>query len=132
MRLHSRQPPSELRLGLAPLGLGLRVDQVRNSLGLGQIEFAMLEGPPRELSGLGQPQAQARKALEESVDHGGTAVNLEFSHILARVTSRRREPEDQAAVDQLACRVPQLPHHGAARGGDLTGQGLHGLGGSRS
>ena len=45
---------------LAPLRLGLGVDEVGEALGFGEVELAVLEGAAGELSRLGGPQAVER------------------------------------------------------------------------
>ena len=54
----------ELGQGLAPLGLGLGINEVSDPLGLGQIEPAILEGAAGELAGLRKAQAKGRKGLQ--------------------------------------------------------------------
>ena len=55
------QPAAKLRQRLAPLGIGARINEIGNRLGLSQIDLAGQERPLRELPGLGQPQTGQRR-----------------------------------------------------------------------
>jgi hypothetical protein len=53
-----RQLATELGQSLSALVVGLGVDQVSDSLGLGQIQPTALKGPPGEFAWFGVPQSQ--------------------------------------------------------------------------
>ena len=56
--------------GLAPLRLGLGVDEIGEAFDLGKIEFAVFESAQREFAGIGGPHV---RQLREGFDDGGQA-----------------------------------------------------------
>ena len=88
---------------LAPLRLGLGVDEVGEALDLGQIELAVLERAPGEFARLGRTQAgQARERGDDAGDRRAAAGHLQLRHLLAGEAARRDEADDQRAVERLA------------------------------
>jgi hypothetical protein len=61
------------------------VDQVGQRLGLGQVEFAVLDRPSGEFARLGGSQARdPPQRAQHGLDHGAAAMDMEFGDILAR------------------------------------------------
>ena len=114
-RLHHREPPAQLIQRLSPLRLGFGVDQVGHAFGLGQVQLAVLEGPPGELPGLGQPQAQAAQRPAERIHHGRAAVHVKLGGVLAGVAGRPGKPEHEGAVDLPPLAVEERPQRRMAR-----------------
>ena len=85
------------------LALGLRLDEVGEPFGLGQIDAAVLERSAGVLTGLRSPQTgKSAKRIENRIDDCATAVAMEFYHVVAGRTRWRIEPQDQGLVEQLA------------------------------
>ena len=113
-RLDQLPPPSlgavadqtlELAERLPALRRRLCRDQVGQALHRREIEPAVLEGAAGELAGFGRPAAFD---LAERVEHRGNdrvaAVKLQLGRVLAGLAARRRKPEHQCFVDDLAGR----------------------------
>ena len=99
----ARQRPPQLIEGLAPLGLGLGIDQIGEPLGRRQVQFAVLEGPPGELPGLGHSQPiEPRQCAGDRLDGGAPAVDMQFGHVFAGKTRRPRKPNRQPIVEGIA------------------------------
>ena len=83
----------QLAQGLAPLRFGLGVDEIGETLGLGQVELAVVEGAPRELSGGGRAKAgERRQRRHQRPDDGASTVDVEFHDVLAGEAARRGKP----------------------------------------
>ena len=110
-----RQRAAHLAQRLAPLCLGLGIDEIGKALDLRQIQLAVVKGAAGELAGLGEtapglPPEHGQHAF----DDGRAAVQVEFGHVLARLGARRGEPQHQRLVERLAC----LRIADAAQGGE--------------
>src|SRR5262249_32656803 len=117
---------TELTEGLAPLRLGLRPDQVSETLHSGEVEPANLEGPTGELPRLGKANpGQCAKRLEHRRDDSPAPVDLEFSQILAGLAPGSRKPKRQRLVEEKPGRgVSDLGQCGASRLGDSADEPL--------
>ena len=63
----------------------------------------VLEGAPRELTGLGKPHATERgERLDDAARHGAAAMNVQLGDVLAGEARWPRQPEREPAVEQLA------------------------------
>ena len=99
----SRQMPPHLPERLPALRLGLGRHQVGEPLDRGEIHAAVLERAAGELAGLGVAEAfELRERRQRRGDHRAAAVDLQLGDVLAGLALRRREPERQAFVDDLA------------------------------
>ena len=104
------QLAAELPHRLPALRLGLRRGKIGDRLGLQQIELAVEEGAAGEFAGLREPQPEPGEGLHDGGEHGAAAVQMEFCHILAGRTPRRRKPQDQPVIERLsALRIDQAP-----------------------
>ena len=55
----------------------------------------------------GRKPGTVLQARQGGGDHGAAAMDMELRYILAREARRPRKEQDQAAVDQLAPRIPE-------------------------
>ena len=82
------------------LRLGFRLDEVGEALSLGQVDAAIFERAPRELTRLRRTQAMdARQRSEDCIDDRAAAMALEFHDILAGRARRPIEPEEERVVE---------------------------------
>ena len=110
------QLAAELAHGLAPLRLGLGIDEVGEALDLGEVHAAVEKGAAGELAGL------RRAAIldgAERAQHRGPgrqpAMDMELGLILAGKALRPRHPQDEGLIERLAARrIRQGPHDGPA------------------
>src|SRR5690606_12346601 len=103
------QPAAEPRQGLPALRFRLRRDEVAETFHLGEIELAVLEGAPCELSRLGEPHAGLRgKSPKQAAYHGGRTVHLKLSAVLAGEAVRSREPGDEPGIDGRAVETERV------------------------
>ena len=78
----------------------------------------MLEGAARELAGLGQSaEPQMGEGIERRPDDGAAAMEMQLGHGFAGLGVRRRKPDDQALVEDLARRriVEAAQDHASGR-----------------
>ena len=104
-----RLPALSLRLGLYEIG---------EPLDFREVDLAVGESPPGELAGFSGPDA--RKAGKGAGERGGNrtaAGDMEFRHLVAGETSRRRETDDKRPVDDLSrLRILERPQDGGPIG----------------
>ena len=111
----------ELPQRLSPLRLGVGMDQIIETLGLGQIELAVLECAPRKLARLRRPQAvDPAELLEDRGKHGAAAVHLQFGDVFAGRTVRSRKEQHHRIVDGRTGRVAQRGESRNARRGQVA------------
>ncbi len=97
----------ELAGGLPGGGGGLRLNEVDDRLGLGQVQFSVEEGPLGELPGPGLPGAGSEEGVQDQrEDHGG-AVALKLRRLLPGVAVGSPADKGQAGVKRLARLVQQ-------------------------
>ena len=110
--------PTGDALGLSPLRLRLRLDQIGKPLHLGKIDLAVDERAPGEFPGLGETQSgNERQRLDDRRRDGAPASDADFRHLLAGEAARRAKPGDQGPVERLVgVRVAQSSQDGAAVG----------------
>jgi hypothetical protein len=48
-----------------------------------------------------------RQRIQHRINHGAAAMDMEFGDVFAGKTVRRFEPQQQAAIDDLALRVTE-------------------------
>ena len=113
-RLDQSPPPSlgavadqafELAKRETPLRLSFGGDEIGQPLDRREIEPAVLERAAGELASLGRPATLDRR---ERIKHAGNdrlaAMKLQLGHVLAGLAVRRRKPQRQRLVDDLAAR----------------------------
>ena len=81
------------------LGLRLRLEQVRKTLGFGQVDPAMVEGTAGKFPGLGGTQTgDPAERAKHQVDHRAAAMTMQLHHVFAGRTRRRRKSQDQRFI----------------------------------
>jgi hypothetical protein len=89
------------------LRLGLRVDQIGQSLRLREIEAPVLEGTQRELAGFGRAYRIVLGKLIENRSHdSAAAVTMNFGNILTREACWARHEQDQRMIEQRTVAAP--------------------------
>jgi hypothetical protein len=101
---------------LPSLDLGLRVDQVRDTLGPGKIELSILDRAAREFPRLGGPQSLSDQSVCQAGQHGATSVHVEFSDVFARVTSGCWEQQYEPLINNAFIREERTKSSHARRG----------------
>ncbi len=69
-----------LRDRLPALICRLGVDEVGQTLGFGEIDLAVPESPPCKFAGLGKPQSEGRKRIEDAGHHRPAPVDMKLGH----------------------------------------------------
>jgi dihydroorotase-like cyclic amidohydrolase len=78
---------------LPALRVRLRRNEIRQSFRRRQIEFSVFDSAPRKLARLGQPRARTtRECGKNGIEHGATAMHMEFRHVFAGEALGRRKP----------------------------------------
>ena len=117
------QGTARLGDGRAALGLRLGRQEIGQTLRLGQVDAAVLEGPAGEFPRLCRANAlDPRRGGEEGSDDRPSPMKMEFRHILAGHGLRRVEEEGDASINDSAVAVPEGPQARAARLGHATRQ----------
>ena len=120
------QPAIGLTQRLAPLGLGLGVDQVGEAFGGGEVELAVLEGAAGELARLGEAHVgEAGQRAEHALDHRAAAMDVQLGHVLAGEAPGAAEEQNQPAIEQFA--VFGVADYGKARDFRLRNAASHAL-----
>ena len=100
------EKPFELPQRLAPLHLGLGVDQVGKTFDLGEIELAVFKAAPRELARLGWAQTiDARERVEQRRDDRLAAMDVKLRDIFAG--GARRPGNHSTSASSIG--VPSAP-----------------------
>ena len=81
----------------------LRVDQIADGFGLGQIDAAVEEGAHGEFAGLGEARAARQRQLDYVAQDDGRAVAGDFDDVVGGVGVRLGEVGDDDFVDAVAC-----------------------------
>jgi len=89
------------------------LDQVGDTLGLGEIELAVEKGATGEFTRLGQAGAELKAALEQHLHDHGSTVALQLEHVFAGEGGRRSEIKKDALVD---CPLLLVEEAGEVRG----------------
>jgi hypothetical protein len=88
---------------LLPLGFGIRVNQVRESLDTREVEATVLKRAPGKFSRLRQPQPfDLRHGREYRRNDSAPAVKLHLGHILPGFTRRGWKPKGECLIDRFA------------------------------
>src|SRR5579863_357252 len=94
--------------------------QIRNRLGLGQIDPAVEKSAPAELARLGHPGAGGNRESEHAADDIWAAVTVKFDDVLAREARRTGHHDAHRVVDSRAgpgvANLAQAKPPGARRG----------------
>ena len=94
----------------------LRIDQVADGLGLGEIDAAVEEGAHGELAGLGEARSASQRHLHHVPQDDGRAVTGDLDYVVGGVRVRLGEIGDDDFVDAVACGgINQLAEVGAVR-----------------
>ncbi|CUO49160.1 Uncharacterised protein [Flavonifractor plautii] len=93
------QRAGELSGGLPHGGGGLRLEEIRHRLRLGQIQFSVEEGPLGELPRPGLPDALGKQGLQRHRQHCGRAVALQLRRVFAGVAVGGTGDRGQHLVD---------------------------------
>src|SRR5262249_33068868 len=95
-----RQRPAKLSERLATLRLGVGCDEIAESFDGGEIELAIQERAPGELTGL--RRAEAFELAEHAKDGGddcAAAMEMQCGDIFACFARRRRKPQREPVVE---------------------------------
>ena len=92
-----------LRERLARLRLGLGSDEIGKAFDLGEIELPFSKARRANSPGSARrtPRSEASASITRA-DHGAAAMNMQLGHVLAGEARGPRQPEREAAVEQLA------------------------------
>ena len=78
-------------------------DQIGKGLRRGEVHLAGIESPPRELAGLRQAKPRiTAQFVEYAGDGRPAAMDVQLRHILAGEGRRRRKPQHQPMIQDLA------------------------------
>lgn len=107
--------PGQLSVGprqrLPPLRLRLGRQQIAQTLDLGEIEAAILEGAAGKLTRLCQPDVGESCYLSEQPLHDGwRTMHLQLEAVFAGETLRSRHPGHEAPVDDLTPEADRTQH----------------------
>jgi hypothetical protein len=83
-----REPPAETVHGQAEPGPSLRLDNIKDRLGLREVHPAVQERPQRELAGIGQPGPAEQDHLEDALQGHRPAVAVDLDDVLSGVGVR--------------------------------------------
>ena len=87
---------------------GAAVDQIRDSLGLCQIEFVVQISAFGKLTGPGLSRTQFEHARQQQIEHHRSAVSVQLKYVFTRKGMRRREIKAQAFVDDFASSIFEM------------------------
>ena len=79
--------------------LGAGMDQIRDGLGLGEVDAAIEESAPRELAGLGQARAAGQRGIEHELGRQQSAMAGNLHRVFSRECPRRAQHRDHHLVD---------------------------------
>ena len=103
----------------------LGLDQVSETLSLGQVYPSVLERPPGELTGLGQTEPwKFGQGCEHGIDDRTAAMALKFDDILSGGTRRSIEPKHQGVVENAPPGIAQGAQGRAPSSGKRTSQAI--------
>src|SRR5579859_7074131 len=112
--------------------LARRVDEIRDSLRLCEVESTFQKRTPREFAGFGQSRARVQAGRKQHMHYHGAAVPLQLEHFLAGVGMWCQEIERDAFVDRLAGRIAKTRERGRPRWRDSADDSFSDAGGERS
>lgn len=96
---------AELLVG-GPEGKGaLRVNQVHDGLGLGEVHFAIKEGPLGEFAGFCRARTAGEETIQNALGDEHAAVTVELDDVLARVAGRCFEVQQQAVIERISSAI---------------------------
>ena len=94
---------------------GAAFDQVRDRLGLDQVELVVEKGTLGKFTGTCGARAELQHAGQQQVEHHRTAVGVQLQHMLAGEGGGRGEIQRQPGIDQRAIGIAEIAQHGPAR-----------------
>ena len=94
-----RERAFELLGGDLGLEEGLRVDQVADRFGLGEVEASVEEGAHGEFAGFGEAGAAGEREFDDVAQDDGRAVGGDFDDVVGGVGVRLLEVSDDDFVD---------------------------------
>ena len=111
-----RTQRSARRLGRAA------VDEVGHGFGLREVELVIEVGALRELAGCRHSSTKREHPLQQQLHDDGTAMAMEFEHVLARERMRCREEQGEALVDRVRVGIVEHVQFRVSRQGHVTEQ----------
>ncbi len=98
----------QLTQRLAALPIGVGVNEIVETFGFGEIEFAVLESAAREFTGLRCPQiVERRKRREQRRENRAAAMDMKFGDVFSGRARRSRKPQHHRIVDRLLIGIAQ-------------------------
>jgi hypothetical protein len=115
---------------LAPLPIGVRVDEIVESFGFGEIELAVLEGAPGKFTGLGRTNIFERgQRREQSGQHRTPAMDVKFRDVFPGRAGRTRKPQHHRIIDRPLAYIMEQRTGRHSRRRQSAGQRRHDLAG---
>ena len=106
----------------------MRINQIADGFGLGEIDAAVEEGAHGEFAGLSQARSGCQRQLDDASQNYWRAVSGDFDDVVCGVRVRLLEESDYDFIQALIRRrLDQLSESGALRL-KLMPQPQHGLG----
>ncbi len=97
------QGPFRLADGLTSLRLRLGMNEIVNSFRLGQIQFAVKNGPPGEFSRFRRTQSgHGTQRPHDPIDRPPAAMSLDLGTVFTGKTRWSRKPQDQALIEKIS------------------------------
>jgi len=88
---------------LTSLDGGFRVDEIRESLDLGEIKLAVLERAPSEFAGVRRTKTwRFTQRRHDPRQDGASSGHVKFGHLFAGKAARGDEPNDERAIQRLS------------------------------
>ena len=99
--LAAQRPAGDV-LGLSPLRLRFRFDQIGEPVHFGKIDLPVHESAPGEFPGLREAEPRnERERFDTGRGDGSPAGDADLRHLLAGEAARRLKPGDQRPVERL-------------------------------
>ena len=96
---------TKLLIGSTESQRALRVDQIHDGLGLGEIHFSVQKGTLSEFPRISGTRPAGKPAVQNTLGDENATVAVEFDNVLTRVTRRPLETEQQSMIQRTALRV---------------------------
>ena len=92
-------------------GGGIAVYHIYHAFGVAQIHLAVQKRAAREFAPVGYPRARGANAFQHMPEQGGSAVAVQFRHVLARVRVGRGKKYGKRFVAHAAAIQFAQIHH---------------------